>query len=133
MTHAIVMAKKGQYVFTEGDDAAAVEDVAHAIDGPSFSFAAATFAGIGTAPWILYKKRFSLRTLFVLMTAGNGGHASLAFMHPEHPSAPPGPEPFSGKGKSKQPTFVVQRHDARRLPREKFLPRQLLLNREESA
>ena len=35
---------------------------------------------------------------FVLMTAGNGGRASLAFMHPEHPSAPPGPEPFSGKG-----------------------------------
>ena len=25
------------------------------------------------------------------------------------------PEPFEGKGKSKQPTFVVQRHDARRL------------------
>jgi bifunctional non-homologous end joining protein LigD len=25
------------------------------------------------------------------------------------------PEPFKGKGKSKQPTFVVQRHDARRL------------------
>jgi uncharacterized glyoxalase superfamily protein PhnB len=25
-------------------------------------------------------------------------HASLGFMHPEHPSAPPGPESFSGKG-----------------------------------
>lgn len=24
--------------------------------------------------------------------------ASIAFMHPEHPSAPPGPEPFNGKG-----------------------------------
>ena len=35
---------------------------------------------------------------FVLMTADNGGRASRAFMHPEHPSAPPGPEPFSGKG-----------------------------------
>ena len=35
---------------------------------------------------------------FVLMTAGNGGRASLAFMHPEHPSAPPGPEAFNGKG-----------------------------------
>lgn len=23
---------------------------------------------------------------------------SLAFMHPEHPSTPPGPEPFNGKG-----------------------------------
>ena len=35
---------------------------------------------------------------FVWMTAGHGGRASLAFMHPEHPSAPPGPEPFGGKG-----------------------------------
>lgn len=35
---------------------------------------------------------------FVLMTAVNGGPASFAFMHPAHPSAPPGPEPFSGKG-----------------------------------
>ncbi len=35
---------------------------------------------------------------FVLLTAGAEGKASLAFMHPGHPSAPPGPEPFSGKG-----------------------------------
>ena len=35
---------------------------------------------------------------FVLMTADNGGRASLAFMRPEHPSAPPGPERFGGKG-----------------------------------
>jgi catechol 2,3-dioxygenase-like lactoylglutathione lyase family enzyme len=34
---------------------------------------------------------------FVLLSAGQGP-ASLAFMHPTHPSAPPGPEPFSGKG-----------------------------------
>jgi catechol 2,3-dioxygenase-like lactoylglutathione lyase family enzyme len=26
------------------------------------------------------------------------GSASIAFMTPDHPSAPPGPEPFSGKG-----------------------------------
>ena len=38
------------------------------------------------ASWIVY------------MTAGDGGRASLAFMHPDHPSAPPGPERFSGKG-----------------------------------
>jgi catechol 2,3-dioxygenase-like lactoylglutathione lyase family enzyme len=35
---------------------------------------------------------------FVWLTAGENGPASLAFMHPNHPSAPPGPEPFSGKG-----------------------------------
>ena len=27
-----------------------------------------------------------------------GDGATLAFMHPDHPSAPPGPEVFSGKG-----------------------------------
>ena len=32
---------------------------------------------------------------FVLLQAEG---ASLAFMHPDHPSAPPGPETFSGKG-----------------------------------
>ena len=35
---------------------------------------------------------------FIWLTAGENGPASLAFMHPEHPSAPPGPEPFEGKG-----------------------------------
>ncbi len=35
---------------------------------------------------------------FVYLTAGDNGRATLAFMHPGHPSAPPGPEPFSGKG-----------------------------------
>ena len=34
----------------------------------------------------------------MLLGAGAGGRASLAFMHPSHPSAPPGPEPFNGKG-----------------------------------
>jgi catechol 2,3-dioxygenase-like lactoylglutathione lyase family enzyme len=29
---------------------------------------------------------------------GGEGSASIAFMTPDHPSAPPGPEPFSGKG-----------------------------------
>lgn len=32
---------------------------------------------------------------FVLMQAVG---ATMAFMSPDHPSAPPGPEPFSGKG-----------------------------------
>ncbi len=37
-------------------------------------------------------------TWFILLTAATGSHAQLAFMDPSHPSAPPGPEPFSGKG-----------------------------------
>ncbi len=37
-------------------------------------------------------------TWFVLLSAPAGGRASLAFMSPDHPSAPPGPEPFNGKG-----------------------------------
>lgn len=34
-------------------------------------------------------------TWFIWMKAES---VSIAFMHPEHPSTPPGPEPFSGKG-----------------------------------
>ena len=34
---------------------------------------------------------------FILLAAEDGS-ASLAFMSPDHPSAPPGPETFSGKG-----------------------------------
>lgn len=34
---------------------------------------------------------------FVWLTSVDGS-LSLAFMTPDHPSAPPGPEPFSGKG-----------------------------------
>ncbi len=29
---------------------------------------------------------------------GNGRGAVVAFMHPDHPSRPPGPEPFDGRG-----------------------------------
>jgi RimJ/RimL family protein N-acetyltransferase len=35
---------------------------------------------------------------FVYLTAIDGGRASIAFMHPDHPSAPPGPERFAGTG-----------------------------------
>ena len=50
-----------------------------------------------------YRRWFGLEvvfeaTWFVLLSDSAGGRASLAFMHPSHPSAPPGPEPFSGKG-----------------------------------
>lgn len=50
-----------------------------------------------------YVRWFGLQVVFeaswfVLLSDTEGGKASLAFMHPDHPSAPPGPEPFSGKG-----------------------------------
>jgi uncharacterized glyoxalase superfamily protein PhnB len=35
---------------------------------------------------------------FLWLSNTSGAPASLAFMHPEHPSAPPGPEPFNGLG-----------------------------------
>ena len=35
---------------------------------------------------------------FVLLAMDEGRPASLAFMHPNHPSAPPGPDPFTGEG-----------------------------------
>jgi catechol 2,3-dioxygenase-like lactoylglutathione lyase family enzyme len=35
---------------------------------------------------------------FVLLSGSASAGVSVAFMHPDHPSAPPGPEPFSGKG-----------------------------------
>lgn len=34
---------------------------------------------------------------FIWMSSAEG-KASIAFMHPDHPSAPPGPEAFNGKG-----------------------------------
>jgi catechol 2,3-dioxygenase-like lactoylglutathione lyase family enzyme len=48
-----------------------------------------------------YQRWFGLKVVFeaswfVLMGAGEG--ATIAFMAPDHPSAPPGPEPFNGKG-----------------------------------
>lgn len=50
-----------------------------------------------------YQRWFGLKIVFeaswfVLLGDGEGGRASLAFMHPSHPSAPPGPEPFNGRG-----------------------------------
>lgn len=50
-----------------------------------------------------YRRWFKLEvvfdsTWFVLLTAAGEGKASLAFMHPDHPSSPPGPEVFGGKG-----------------------------------
>jgi catechol 2,3-dioxygenase-like lactoylglutathione lyase family enzyme len=50
-----------------------------------------------------YRRWFGLEVVFeaswfVLLTAGEAGPASLAFMHPGHPSAPPGPERFNGQG-----------------------------------
>ena len=47
-----------------------------------------------------YVRHFGLTVVFeaawFTLLAGEAG--SLAFMTPDHPSAPPGPEPFNGKG-----------------------------------
>jgi catechol 2,3-dioxygenase-like lactoylglutathione lyase family enzyme len=50
-----------------------------------------------------YRRWFTLEvvfeaTWFVLLGRGEGKPGSIAFMHPTHPSAPPGPEAFNGKG-----------------------------------
>jgi catechol 2,3-dioxygenase-like lactoylglutathione lyase family enzyme len=49
-----------------------------------------------------YRRWFALDVVFeaswFVLLGNHGGKASLAFMHPSHPSAPPGPEPFNGKG-----------------------------------
>ena len=50
-----------------------------------------------------YARWFGLETgfassWFIWMRSAGEGPASIAFMHPDHPSAPPGPEPFSGVG-----------------------------------
>jgi catechol 2,3-dioxygenase-like lactoylglutathione lyase family enzyme len=49
-----------------------------------------------------YQRWFGLEIVFeaswfVLLGSG-AGIATIAFMTPDHPSAPPGPEPFDGKG-----------------------------------
>jgi catechol 2,3-dioxygenase-like lactoylglutathione lyase family enzyme len=49
-----------------------------------------------------YQRWFGLEVLFeatwFLLLGSGEGTATIAFMTPDHPSAPPGPEPFSGKG-----------------------------------
>ncbi len=50
-----------------------------------------------------YRRWFELQVVFeaswfLLLGARENGRAGLAFMHPSHPSAPPGPEVFSGAG-----------------------------------
>jgi catechol 2,3-dioxygenase-like lactoylglutathione lyase family enzyme len=50
-----------------------------------------------------YRRWFGLEVVFeaswfVLLSAGESGPANLAFMHPAHPLAPPGPERFNGQG-----------------------------------
>jgi hypothetical protein len=50
-----------------------------------------------------YRQWFELRVLFeaswfVLLGTGESGRPTVAFMHPSHPSAPPGPATFNGKG-----------------------------------
>jgi catechol 2,3-dioxygenase-like lactoylglutathione lyase family enzyme len=55
---------------------------------------------------------------FVLLSGGTGARVSLAFMHPSYPSAPPGPEPFSGKGMCLEFQVADARADYERFVRE---------------
>lgn len=49
-----------------------------------------------------YRRWFELEVIFeaswFVLLGRAGGAAVMAFMSPDHPSAPPGPETFSGKG-----------------------------------
>jgi catechol 2,3-dioxygenase-like lactoylglutathione lyase family enzyme len=49
-----------------------------------------------------YRRWFGLEVVFeaswFVLLGQEDGAATIAFMAPDHPSAPPGPEPFSGKG-----------------------------------
>jgi catechol 2,3-dioxygenase-like lactoylglutathione lyase family enzyme len=49
-----------------------------------------------------YQRWFGLAVVFeaswFVLLGSAGGAAMIAFMAPDHPSSPPGPEPFSGKG-----------------------------------
>jgi catechol 2,3-dioxygenase-like lactoylglutathione lyase family enzyme len=49
-----------------------------------------------------YRRWFELDVVFeaswFVLLGRKDGTATIAFMAPDHPSAPPGPEPFSGKG-----------------------------------
>jgi catechol 2,3-dioxygenase-like lactoylglutathione lyase family enzyme len=70
-----------------------------------------------------YRRWFGLEVVFeaswvVLLGAGADGRASLAFMHPSHPSAPPGPEPFNGKGMCLEFQVVDARTEHERFVRE---------------
>jgi catechol 2,3-dioxygenase-like lactoylglutathione lyase family enzyme len=54
---------------------------------------------------------------FILLYSADG-HASLAFMRPDHPSAPPGPESFNGKGMCLEFEVADARAEYERLIRE---------------
>lgn len=48
-----------------------------------------------------YVEHFGLEVIFEanwVAMLGRGGDIALGFMSPEHPTNPPGPEPFDGKG-----------------------------------
>ena len=49
-----------------------------------------------------YQRWFGLEIVFeaswFVLLGSAAGAATIAFMTPDHPSAPPGPEPFDGKG-----------------------------------
>jgi catechol 2,3-dioxygenase-like lactoylglutathione lyase family enzyme len=49
-----------------------------------------------------YRRRLGFSVGFesswIVYLTADGGSASIAFMSPDHPSAPPGPEPYPGAG-----------------------------------
>jgi catechol 2,3-dioxygenase-like lactoylglutathione lyase family enzyme len=49
-----------------------------------------------------YRRWFDLEVVFeaswFVLLGTSAGRSCVAFMHPDHPTAPPGPEQFSGKG-----------------------------------
>ncbi len=47
--------------------------------------------------WFGFEVVFEANWFVLLGTSGDVA-ANIAFMHPDHPSAPPGPETFNGKG-----------------------------------
>lgn len=48
--------------------------------------------------WLRLKFEVVFEAGWFVLLAAEDGSATLAFMHPDHPSSPPGPEVFSGKG-----------------------------------
>lgn len=48
--------------------------------------------------WLLLKFTVVFEASWFVLLQAEDGSATLAFMHPDHPSTPPGPEMFSGKG-----------------------------------
>ena len=69
-----------------------------------------------------YQRWFGFEVVFesswFVLLGSSDGRANLAFMHPDHPSAPPGPDPFDGKGMCLEFQVADSRLEHDRLVRE---------------